>query len=235
MPGMRRLAFPAFLVLLVAYGFAASAAGAADADFDPRRPLQVFLARETTGLPGRVEVSVEALDDRMKLAPCEEAQPFVPAGARLWGRTRLGVRCVKGASWSVLLPAEVRVFAPALVAARPIAANEPVTAADVRAEEIEISREPAGVLTDPAQLGDSIASRPLAAGQTVRRDALRARPVLAAGENVKVVYAGRGFAVSVSGRALAPAAEGQPVRVQIDGGRVLTGTARKDRVVQVGG
>ena len=42
------------------------------------------------------------------------------------------MRCVKGAAWSVLLPSDIKVFAPALVAARPIAANEPVTEADLR-------------------------------------------------------------------------------------------------------
>lgn len=225
------------LVLALSALFAAApqarAQQAAETGFDPRAPLRLFLEREATQLPGRVEVNVEPLDERVKLAPCQQVEPFVPAGARLWGKTRLGVRCVKGAAWSVLLPAEIRVFAPALVAARPITANEPVGPEDFRTDEVELTREPAGVLTQAAQIGSSVASRAIQPGQALRKDMLRPKPVISQGDVVKLVYAGRGFSVTSSGRAMNPAADGQAVRVQAETGRILTGTARGGRVVDV--
>ncbi len=65
----------------------------------------------------RVEVLVGALDPRLRLAPCEQVEPYLPPGTRLWGQSRIGVRCVQGPTrWNVYLPVTVKVFGPALVA-----------------------------------------------------------------------------------------------------------------------
>jgi hypothetical protein len=49
-------------------------------------------------LPLRMEVEVGALDRRLTLAPCAQVEPYLPAGSRLWGKTRVGLRCVQGSS-----------------------------------------------------------------------------------------------------------------------------------------
>ena len=55
--------------------------------------------------PLRMEVEVGALDERLRLAPCARVEPYLPAGARLWGRSRLGLRCLEGATrWNVFCP-----------------------------------------------------------------------------------------------------------------------------------
>lgn len=207
---------------------AAAAAGPLD-----EAPLRLFLDDATAGMPGRVELSVGELDPRLTLAPCARVVPFVPTGARLWGRTHLGVRCVEGAKWQAFVPVTVRVFGPALVATRALAAGEPAGEADFEVAEVELTREPPGVLTDPSRLQGKVLGRNIPAGQPLRADLLRARPVLGAGEQVRVVYQGQGFQVSTEGKSLGPAGEGQPVRVQTAGGRVLTGVARADRSVEV--
>jgi flagella basal body P-ring formation protein FlgA len=205
----------------------------AAAAVDPERILRIYLDRETSGLPGRVEVSIGQVDERLKLAPCADTEPFIPTGARLWGRSMLGVRCKAGATWSVLVPVHVRVFAPVLVAAQGLQMGQPVTESDLRMEEIDLTREAPGLMTDPTQLGDSVLARPVLAGQPIRRDQLRPRPVIAQGDSVKLVYRGPGFSVSGSGRALNAAAAGQQVRVQTESGRNLSGTARAGRIVEM--
>ncbi|MEY8879139.1 MAG: flagellar biosynthesis protein FlgA, partial [Leptothrix sp. (in: b-proteobacteria)] len=58
----------------------------------------------------RVEVSTGQLDPRLHLAPCQKIEPYVPAGQRLWGRTRVGLRCTAGpVRWNVYLPVTVQV------------------------------------------------------------------------------------------------------------------------------
>ena len=61
----------------------------------------------------RVEIELGALDPRLKLAPCAHITPYLPPHARLWGATRIGVRCDEGARWSVYLPVRIKVFARA--------------------------------------------------------------------------------------------------------------------------
>ncbi|MCW8181821.1 flagellar biosynthesis protein FlgA, partial [Verminephrobacter eiseniae] len=64
--------------------------------------------------PLRLQVSVGALDARLRLAPCARVEPYLPVGTQLWGRTRLGLRCVAGVSaWNVFLPIVIAAFGPA--------------------------------------------------------------------------------------------------------------------------
>jgi flagella basal body P-ring formation protein FlgA len=73
----------------------------------------------------------------------------------------------------------------------------------------------------------------IASGQVLRQDYFRAPPAIGAGDSVRVVYTGEGFNISTSGRAIGNAAEGQPVRVQTEAGRIVQGIARAGRVVEM--
>lgn len=228
-------------ILTVALWFITDAraqqSSAAPATADPSKMLRMYLTSETTGLPGRVEVTVGAFDERLRLAPCANMVPFLPAGARLWGRSLIGVRCQDsgqgGAGWSVLVPVEVKVFGQALVATRPLAAGDTPTLESLALQEVELTREPPGALIDPAVIGESVLTRPLGAGQTLRREHLRARQVVVTGDMVKLVANGTGFAITSYGKALSAGADGQSVRVQTDSGRTLSGVARSGKVVEI--
>ena len=68
----------------------------------------VASARPTGAAPLRMAVQVGALDSRLALAPCAQVEPYMPIGTRLWGKTRIGLRCIDGASrWNVFLPVQV--------------------------------------------------------------------------------------------------------------------------------
>lgn len=225
---------------LLLAGLVLAAVTAAAASPDGRTPagaIELFLNAETAGLPGRVEVKVGTPDPRAQPAPCTALEPFLPAGTRLWGRTSLGVRCrdaVAGnAGWSMMLPVEIKVFGNALVTTRALAANEPLTPDSYSVREVELTREPKGVLTDFAQIGDSVTARPIPVGQVLRSDFVRARQVVTAGSQVKVIASGRGFQISTQGRALNAATAGQTVRIQSETGRMLSGTALPDGSVEM--
>jgi flagella basal body P-ring formation protein FlgA len=196
-----------------------------------------FAQREAMGAvahpAARVEVAVGQIDPRFAQAQCARLEAFLPAGARAWGRASVGLRCLDGAPWTVLVPVTVRIWGPALVASRPLAAGITPAADDLREAEVEWTREPQGVVTDAAQIGSRVLMRPLAMGQPLPLAALRAAQVVAAGDPVKIVGQGRGFAVSADAIALAAATDGQPVRVRTDSGKILTGTARSGRRVEV--
>jgi flagella basal body P-ring formation protein FlgA len=201
--------------------------------------LRQYVQREAaSGLPAaaggvRIDVTVGQLDQRLQLAPCARIEPFLPNGVRLWGRANVGLRCVEGATWSVLLPVTVRVFGPALVAARPLNPQVPLSQDDVQIAEVEWTREAQGVVTDAQQLANRVLQRPISVGQPIPVAALRAPTVISQGDPVRVIGNGRGFSISAEAIALASAQEGQAVRVRTDSGRVLSGTARAGRQVEV--
>lgn len=231
------------LVHLVAYLCAAWLAAALPAAAQGLQPpafdenaLRAYVSQQVAASAAqltRFEVQLGSLDARHALAPCRRSEPFLPAGARPWGRISLGLRCTDGANWTVMLPLTVRAWGPALVAAAPLAAGSVPGPQDVQLQDIELTREPNSVLRDTAQLQGRTLSRAVAPGQALRADMLRTTLVIQSGDPVRLRLAGPGFAVSGTGQALGPAAEGQSVRVRTELGKLLTGVAREGRLVDV--
>lgn len=213
---------------------AAACAFASPAHSDSEIAARVRTLLEGVSLPdgSDLEITVGDPDPRMQLAPCRTYEPFVPNGARLWGRTSIGVRCTEGASWTIFLPTHIKVFGPALVAARPLVRGQTVTAEDVRVDRVELTALPAGVLAAGDALDGRTTTRALAAGEPLRRDLLRAPNVLQAGDVVRIQAGGAGYAISTEGKALAAASDGQTIQVAV-GTKVLSGIARTGKVVEI--
>lgn len=174
---------------------------------------------------GRVDIQMGEPDPRLRLAACAQVQPFLPPGQKLWGRSRLGLRCVQGATrWSITVPVQVRVFAPAWVAAQALPAGSLLGAELLSRQEVELSADtsPAFPQADPQALLGRQLARPLLAGEALRQAHLKPRQWFAAGEPVRLRVAGEGFAIAAQAQALAPGFEGQASKVRLDGGRVLT-------------
>ena len=206
--------------------------GGAQAQSDLADRVRLFVDSQALPGGGEFEITVGEPDPRLQLAACRNYEPFVPNGARLWGRTSLGVRCVEGAHWTIYLPAQVKVYGAAPVAARPLVRGQVVGAEDVRIERIELTAFPLGAIAANDDVEGRVATRAIAAGEPLRRELLRAAPVLQAGDVVRVRTVGLGFEIYTDGKALASATDGQAIQVAV-AGKVLTGTARTGKVVEV--
>jgi flagella basal body P-ring formation protein FlgA len=203
---------------------------------DPvRDPVRRLVESELAGTAphARAEIEVGSIDPRLQLAPCARAEPFLRSTTRLWGRTFVGLRCMQGATWSVSIPVTIHLFGPAVVAKRPLPPMQPISERDVGVEQIELTREPQGVVEDVGQLEGRVPTRTIEAGTPIPQNALRTLPVVGQGEPVKLIGSGHGFSIVTEAVALGAATEGQPVRVRTESGRVLSGIARSGRVVEV--
>lgn len=196
-----------------------------------RRFVTAEVAREQPTL--RAEITVGELDARLRLAPCARTEAYLHQGTRLWGQVFVGYRCMQRPGWSVSIPVNVRLYGSALVAVEPIAALHTVPSGAVRREQVEVTREPAGVVGDIAELEDRICTRSIEAGQPIPLSCLRMQPAVGQGDMVKLVGLGSGFTISTDGTALATAIAGETVRVRTESGRTVSGVARKGRVVEV--
>jgi flagella basal body P-ring formation protein FlgA len=223
------------LALLLCAGMMAIAAVASaslPADLSAR--LRLFLDQQPLPFDGEVEVVVGEPDSRLNLAACARYEPFIPSGTRLWGKTSLGMRCVEGANWTAFVPVQVKVFGPALVAARPVARGQMLGADDLRMERVEWSQWAPGVLAvAPDQAEGRIATRGIQPGEALRRDMLRTPPEFLAGEPVRVIYSGTGFAVNAEGKALTQGTAGQSAQAALVGGRVVTGVVRTGKILEI--
>ena len=187
-----------------------------------------------TQSPLRMEVSVGQLDERLRLSPCARIEPYLPAGARLWGRTRLGLRCLEGATrWSVFLPVTVKAFGPAWVLTGDVKAGAVLSEADATEMEVDWAAENAAIVADPSLWVGLVASRPLKAGQALRQPMLRAPQVLQAGAQVRVNAQGNGYAISAAGQAMTAGSIGQTIRIRMDNGKIISGIVLEDGTIGV--
>ncbi|MDZ7937808.1 MAG: flagellar basal body P-ring formation chaperone FlgA [Rhodoferax sp.] len=187
---------------------------------------------DTPGL--RMEAAVGALDGRLRLAVCGNIEAYVPAGARLWGRSRVGLRCVDGMGrWNVSLPVVVKAVGPAWVLKSQVAAGAVLDESDVVETEVDWAEERNAVLDERALWVGQTATRVLIAGQALRQGMVKPSQVFQAGASVRVVAQGPGFQVSSDAQALSAGVVGQQARVRMDNGRVTSGTVLDVRTVKI--
>src|SRR3954466_9798070 len=194
-----RLIGLAGLVLFGLLGVAAPAgaddASALDASLvDQVRALALGKAAESGN--ARIEVSIGQLDPRLRLAPCQSIEPYLPSGVRLWGKARIGLRCKVGPTpWNVYLPITVKVFGRALVVPAGAAAGTVLAEADLVEAEVDLAEEFTPALVDPRLAVGRTLAQNLKPGQTLRQTHLKSRQWFAAGETVRVIASGAGFAL----------------------------------------
>ncbi len=242
----------ACIALVAAFGPAAAAPAAPSAESVARDALMDALAPALEARGGTVLATVAPPDARRAPPPCAQLTGFVPPGARLSGRTLVGVRCADGTAWQTFVAAEVRVDAPVWQATRALKAGEPLATGDVvlaampltpadvdaalAAARGSVARGSAGLATidgrQPAPLG-RVLLRPVGAGRALTASDLRDEGRLNAGETVKVVYQGDGFSVSSEGRTTGPADPGSAVQIRLASGGLVSGTLRADHLVEL--
>lgn len=229
----------ALLAGLSGRGFGAEAP-VADAPDSPavleQQVRQLALDGARAGSPGgpRIEVSVGQFDPRLRLAPCQRIEPYLPEGTRLWGRGRIGLRCTQGAvRWNVFLPVTVKAFGTALVATSSLGVGAVLAAADVTQAEVDLAEDPSSAVADAEVAVGRVLTRTLRPGQSVRQSHLKVRQWFSAGETVSLSMHGPGFSVESEGQALGNGLEGQPVRVRTESGKIVTGQAVGGRRVEL--
>ncbi|WP_050453214.1 flagellar basal body P-ring formation chaperone FlgA [Candidatus Burkholderia verschuerenii] len=197
-----------------------------------RAAATAFLQQQAAGLPGKVEITVTPVFPR-GLAPCSSLDPFMPTGARVWGRMTVGVRCVGERPWTLYVQARVSVNATYYLAARAIAPGEVLTDADLVTREGDLTAMPQAIITDPTQAVGATALSRIGANLPLRTDMLRASTAVSIGQSVHVVTDGVGFAISADGSVMNNASPGQQVRVKMTGGQIITGIVKDNQTVEV--
>ncbi len=196
-----------------------------------RAAAVAFAQAQSKSLPGEVHIDVTAIDSRLKLAPCDKLQAFLPAGAKPIGKTSIGVRCTDQPGWSVFLQTDIKVSVDLLVANRPMAQGTVLSATDFGLQRGELGRP--GLLTAPEQAIGKILKFSIGAGQVLRQDMLRAPLLIRQGQTVTLRARGNGFVVSQEGHALNNAGKDEIVRVRTAGSQVISARTVADGVAEV--
>ncbi len=189
-----------------------------------------------TQLPtgARVEISPAQQEANQALygtPSCPNPSYALPKGSRLWGRTLIQANCPGQMVWVAV---DAKVFAPVAVASVPVKFQDLLNEDNTREEELEISKFPASSpwLTVNEVIGKQ-AGRQISSGAPIKADMVRIKPAVNTGDAVRLALKGAGFQIMADAVAMTSAQLGQTIRVKTAQGKVLTGTARSDLIVEV--
>jgi flagellar basal body P-ring formation protein FlgA len=191
-------------------------------------------ARPAGAVALRMQVEMGALDSRLRLAPCPRIEPYIPPGTRLWGKTRLGLRCLDGeVKWNVFLPVTVKAIGRAWVVKRDVASGVALTENDLIEAEVDWAEEPSPIVADAQAWLGQASTRMLTTGQSLRQNMIRPAQVFAAGAQVRVLAQGVGYQIASDGQAVSAGVVGQQARVRMENGRVMSGLVLDARTVRL--
>jgi flagella basal body P-ring formation protein FlgA len=224
------------LLILLLCAPTGSSAGSLEPLDAIRDAAEVHLGSLNLDQEGSAEITVGRLDPRLQLARCElPLEAFSPPGSRSVGNTTVGVRCSGADSWTIYVPAAVRVETGVLVATRHLHRGQVPEPGDFRIEERDIAALPGGYLTADTDLQASRLARSLRPGTVLTPSMLESLPVVKRGDTVTLLVKRGPLQIRASGKALSDAGDGARIRVRnLSSNKVVDGTVLGPRVVRIG-
>jgi len=112
-------------------------------------------------------------------------------------------------------------------------AGSVVADADLDEAEVDLAEEFTATFLDRKLVVGRTLAQALRPGQALRQAHIKSRQWFAAGETVKLVAAGDGFALEGVAQAITNGVEGQPARARTESGHVVTGVPTGERRMEL--
>ena len=181
-----------------------------------------------------VDIVVGRLDPRLRLAPCQKTALGFEGAYRPWGQTRITLRCLQGpVNWRLFVPLTVKVMAPALGLGMGLPSGTVLRNDHLTWVQVDWADSKGPWLLEAQALVGRPLKQAVAAGQALRVADLQPRVWFESGETVQLHVLGSGFRVQGQGVALGRGVENGAVRVRLENGKTLVGTATGLRQVSV--
>jgi flagella basal body P-ring formation protein FlgA len=194
---------------------------------------------KTSGIWGDAEVKVEELmisADRTLPKGRATYRVLPPRIMRSLATVPLSVVFDVDGRFQKTIRATVRVeaLAPVVVAARPIGRLRPITSDDLKAEKMDLTELPVGVLTDADDIIGKRARRNIDAGDILRPDLIEMPPLVKRGDMVVIVAESRGIKVTATGEVKSDGLRGERVKVvNLDSNKHFTARVVDKQTVSV--
>ncbi len=180
-----------------------------------RQAAEEFLRRQAAGHEGRIKVSVNSPDRRLRLARCSRPlEAYAPPSGKTTGRVTVGVRCDGEAPWSLYVPGQVSVFGKLVVSARSVKRGQLIGKADLKLEEKDLSRVHGAWFRHPDEIVGQLADRNLNQGRIITPAMLDRPMAVKRGSQVEIIARIGGIQASMRGRALDSGMLGERIRIK---------------------
>ena len=201
------------LALTLAIPAATAATGGTSAAIDK------FMARYARDLAAqlgshtRVEYTVPALTTSVEARTCPNPLA-IAARDQAQSMTRVTLYVACGNDWSIYVPVDLDVYRPVVVATRPLATGDVVSAGDIDMTSLDVGRLSGTYLTAPDDAVGMGVKRPIMAGRPLLAQQLEPPLLIHRGEAVIITAEADALAVKMTGTALTDGHRGEQIRVR---------------------
>ena len=179
-------------------------------------------------------VSIGNIDARLTLPACgTPLEAFLPSGAKVQGKTTIGVRCQAPQPWTLYVPAKVASFRQVLVTSSPLRRGHLVSAEDVSLQSRDSNSLNRAYLSDPEHVIGKVLKKNLARNALLTNAVLSEPHIIDKGQHVNLQAGGAGLQVKVTAIALSGGAVGEKIRVKnLSSSKIIEGTILASGTVQ---
>ncbi|GGY72507.1 flagella basal body P-ring formation protein FlgA [Cellvibrio zantedeschiae] len=163
----------------------------------------------------KVEVKVGNLDNRLRLARCDQSLSLnLKDTTNSGGNINVQVACKGTSSWTILVPAQAKVYRSVAVASRTLQRGDVVTEDDLTTEVKDVSEFRMGFSLVPNAIVGKEIKFTVNKGEVFRNSALDAPLVIKRGDTVSMEAAAGEISVKTNGTAVSDGRIGQQIRVK---------------------
>lgn len=222
-------------LLLAALATANEAAPTASASAQVSAAIQHYLSEMQGDRYSRMDADVQPLDSRLRLAVCDDL-PTVEhyPRERLGGRITFKVSCNGPESWSVRIPANIRLYDNVVVAAAGIPMGTHISGQDIELQEMDVALLYRGYFRSIDEVKGFVVKRPIPAGQILSPVVVNPPNLVAKGQKVTILAESAGISIRAMGEALSDGALGEVIQVRnASSSRIIEGRITAQGQVKV--
>ena len=179
-------------------------------------------------------VRIGNLDTRLTLPSCGvPLAAFLPPGAKIQGKTTIGVRCQTPRPWTLYVPANVITVVRVLVASGSLRRGHIITAADISQQTRDSNLLNRAYLSDSAAVIGKVLKKNLSRKALFTSALLSDPQIIDKGQHVDLQAGSAGLKVSATAIALQGGAVGEKIRVKnLASNKIVEGTILSSGAVQ---
>lgn len=202
---------------------------------DILQAARTFVSQQQPWQTLETEISVRALDSRLRLARCgQPLEAFISPHARVRANTTVGVRCGGPSPWQIFVPVQVAAYDQVLVSRHALPRGSVISPAVVQVERRDVAALVQGYLPAVRQDQPVRLRHAVAMGAVISPNAVEPDAAIRRGQQVRLVSQDDRFQISMTGIALGEAAAGARLQVRnLSSGRVVEGIAEDAQQVRI--
>jgi len=165
---------------------------------------------------GDIKLSIKPLDNRLKLAHCEEDLQFsLPTHNHFAQRVTVNVRCnASPKPWQIYVPVIIESYKPVLIATKLLSPNEYITPQDISLQPVNILTLDRSYFDNPKLLVGKVVKQTIRAGSVIHPNQVSNAKLIKKGQLVNILSKNPNFVIRMQGRSLQDGSLNQRIQVE---------------------